>query len=251
MSRMNSVTPTGADFDVRWVELGGQGRPIVYLHGWGCSSSASFADAARRSGRPAALVDLVGHGLSDRPQHFGYGLHEHVDALADAVRAYADAPVDLVGHSLGGTLALLLAQRHPQLIRRALLVEPAIDAFPVEPQHYAARDEDELRADGGRDALQSETPERRAEMRLADPIALRRIALTLHDALDDTLHASLATPVVPTLLLLGGQRTYRDDDDFRAGGIDIRRLPQAGHFVMNDAPAEYDAIVREFFAEAS
>lgn len=250
MERMRAVAHPGAGFSVRWIELGGTGRPAVYLHGWGCSSASSFADIARRAGRPAALVDLLGHGLSDRPQGFDYGLLEHADALAAVVRTYP-AGVDLIGHSLGGTLALLVADRHPDLVHRLVLIEPAIDAFPVSSSDYAARDEEGLRVDRERHDLDDQTWDRRAEMQLADPIALRRIALSLHDALGDTLHDVLARPKVPTLLVLGGQRSYRAEEDFLLGGVDVHRIPQAGHFVMNEAPDEYDAVTRAFLGGRS
>ncbi len=80
-------------------------------------------------GRRVLAVDLLGHGRSDKPS--GPGVVYRVRFLAEAVRgaieALPDAParVDLLGHSLGGAIALDLVRHHPRLVRRLVLVDSA------------------------------------------------------------------------------------------------------------------------------
>ncbi|HWQ14269.1 MAG TPA: alpha/beta fold hydrolase, partial [Roseiflexaceae bacterium] len=104
----------------------GDGEPVaLFLHGWGDSKEiwrpALAALAAR--GRRAIAPDLPGHGGSQlagaaRMAH----LAERVVALAEArgLRSF-----DLVGHSMGGNVALELALARPALVRRLVLVAPA------------------------------------------------------------------------------------------------------------------------------
>src|SRR4029077_13894954 len=54
---------------------------------------------------------------------------QHVDDLADVIRALDAAPAHVVGISPGGTICLLLAVRHPELVRTLILEDPS--AFPV------------------------------------------------------------------------------------------------------------------------
>lgn len=106
-------------------------RPLLALH---CSLAHAGEWAALAAALPAQRVvapDLPGHGK--QPEWDGLAdLHgsSTAQALALAARLAAEAggPVDLIGHSFGGTVALRLALQRPDLIRRLVLVEPVIFA---------------------------------------------------------------------------------------------------------------------------
>jgi 2-hydroxy-6-oxonona-2,4-dienedioate hydrolase len=100
----------------------------VLLHGIGADHgewALSLAMLARK--RRVLAFDLLGHGRSDKPS--GSGVVYRVRFLAEAVRggieALPDAPerVDLLGHSLGGAVALDVVRRHARLVRRLVLVD--------------------------------------------------------------------------------------------------------------------------------
>jgi 3-oxoadipate enol-lactonase len=103
--------------------------PLVLLHGIGVDRREfllSMPLLARR--RRVIAFDLPGHGGS----HFAHaGVDVRIRLLADAVvqgiEALPDAPpcVDLLGHSLGGAVALDVARRFPRLLRRLILVSSA------------------------------------------------------------------------------------------------------------------------------
>ena len=102
--------------------------PLVLLHGIGADHgewALSLALLARK--RRVLAFDLLGHGKSDKPA--GSGVAYRVRFLAEAVfggiEALPDAPerVDLLGHSLGGAVALDVVRRHPRLVRRLVLVD--------------------------------------------------------------------------------------------------------------------------------
>lgn len=69
------------------------------------------------------LVDLPNHGASDWTERFDYD--ELVDGLAEFLRAdfAASGPVDVIGHSMGGKVAMVLALRHPDLVRRLVVID--------------------------------------------------------------------------------------------------------------------------------
>lgn len=96
--------------------------PVVILHGF-LESGAAWDAVAQRVPRQVIAPDQRGHGRSG---HVGSGGFYHfwdyvgdVDALVDHI----GGPIDLVGHSMGGTVACLYAGTRPEAVRRLVLVE--------------------------------------------------------------------------------------------------------------------------------
>jgi 3-oxoadipate enol-lactonase len=98
---------------------GGTGPPLLLVHGFG-GAAWNFSELAPLlPGRRLIIPDLPGHGASSplpAPTLTGFA-----DVLAEVL----DGPVDVLGHSLGGVVALRLAERHPALVRRLVLAAAA------------------------------------------------------------------------------------------------------------------------------
>src|SRR5579884_2795468 len=176
------VTAGGAR--LRWLELPGPAdRPRVFLHGLGGAAAAHLVEAAVHPALPPArtlLPDLLGHGLSDRPRDFGYTLDDHAEALGAALDAAGVRAADIVGHSLGGAVALVLAHRRPELVGRLVLSEPNLDPWDGQQSPSIARqDVEQFVSSGFARLLAEEAGERAAVLRLADPVAVHRSALGL------------------------------------------------------------------------
>jgi pimeloyl-ACP methyl ester carboxylesterase len=104
----------------------GAGDPLVLVHGAGTSGAIwrrtlpLLAD-----GRRVVAPDLPGYGGSPAAGP-GFALEEVTDRLVTGLdEAGVPVPYDLVGHSMGGAIAILLAARHPERVRRLVLVAPA------------------------------------------------------------------------------------------------------------------------------
>ncbi|HEX7290586.1 MAG TPA: alpha/beta fold hydrolase [Conexibacter sp.] len=125
-----------AGCETRVLELEGRGDPILLLHGWSDSADTWRCVLARlgREERRAIAVDLPGFGTAD-PLADGPMLPQ-LDAFAAAALAYAGGGAKrsgrrrsalgvVVGNSLGGCVALRLAERAPQRVGRVVALAPA------------------------------------------------------------------------------------------------------------------------------
>lgn len=119
---------------LHWKDYGGTGPTILLVHGLGGSLITWNAVAPRltRIGRVVAL-DLPGFGLS--PPAADWRIETHVNSVHDFLSSL-DAPVTLIGASMGGLVAEILAADHPELVSNLLLVSPAtLPRLPDERLH--------------------------------------------------------------------------------------------------------------------
>jgi pyruvate dehydrogenase E2 component (dihydrolipoamide acetyltransferase) len=113
---------------LRYLEMGaGEGPPILFIHGFGGDLySWQFNQEALAENHLTFALDLPGHGGSTKDLGGG---RADVGALAAAVIDFMDAKeiakAHLVGHSLGGAIALDLALDHPERVASATLLCPA------------------------------------------------------------------------------------------------------------------------------
>lgn len=102
---------------------GGSGTPLLLLHGFAADSGSWALLEAQMPGRRVIRVDLPGHGRSPR-QRIG-SFADLAARLRDTLDTLDADRVHLVGHSLGGALALALADTRPRKIAALTLIAPA------------------------------------------------------------------------------------------------------------------------------
>lgn len=108
--------------------------PLVVLHGLLGSLDNWYTFSRSQTGKRSILaVDMRNHGGS--PHVEGMSYRQMVDDLLELLAALGIASFDLMGHSMGGKVAMALALQQPALIRRLLVVDIAPKAYP--PRHQA------------------------------------------------------------------------------------------------------------------
>ena len=111
---------------IRWCELPGEGEPIVCLPGLSFAAVPNFLPLATQPefrGRRILLVDYIGSGLSGHSETFGFTLEEHADSISAVLDAVDCGPACLLGHSMGGTVAIAIALARPDLVSRLIVCE--------------------------------------------------------------------------------------------------------------------------------
>jgi pimeloyl-ACP methyl ester carboxylesterase len=119
---MNSVTLHGHVMSYLDVGSTDKGNPIVFVHGLMSSSATWTAQADRlAAGHRVIAPDLFGHGSSDKPAG-DYSLSAHAASLRDLFDTVGVTGATLVGHSLGGGIALQMAYLFPDRVDALVLV---------------------------------------------------------------------------------------------------------------------------------
>ncbi len=132
--RSTGIPVERLDVEVRGIRLHylccGDGEPLLLLHerGWAGATFAPILPLLAEQRRVIAL-DLPGWGLSDKPIFTGHSAQDALDSWMTGVVAFLDAlhieHIDLLGHSMGGFVALGIALEHPERVSRLVLVDPA------------------------------------------------------------------------------------------------------------------------------
>jgi pimeloyl-ACP methyl ester carboxylesterase len=247
---MRQVEFDGRGSRVRWTETPGAEPARVYVHGLGAASAVYHAHVAARpelAGRRSLFVDLPGHGISDRPADFGYTLDEHADALACVLDAAGVRGAEVVGHSMGGSVAIVLAGRRPDLVSRLVLTEANLDPEPpatAGSSGITSHTEEEFVARGYPRTLERVGPVWAATMRLADPRALHRSAVGLVRGSRPTMRRVLEGLTVDRVYVQGElSGPLEGREALEAAGVRVVTVPGAGHNVMFDAPGAFAAAI--------
>lgn len=97
--------------------------PIVLIHCFTCAMDWWDRVLPRlEEDHRVVRVDLLGHGGSEMPAS-GYSIEAQADAVAEALARLGVRNATVVGHSLGGTVSVALAERSPRLAERIVIVD--------------------------------------------------------------------------------------------------------------------------------
>ena len=212
--------------------------PVVMLHGAFTGSLASWwMTCAPRVAKfnPVVLYDLRGHGLSQRPAE-GYRLADHLDDLARVTAGLG--PCALVGHSLGGWIAIEAARAWPDRVSALVGVDVPIGAKRPRTSHEAAE----------ADTASKGTPRaRRRHHQLSLAETSFRSDLAAEAPLDV---ADLASLRCPTLMAFGRQSPFVDGAELAraALGTNSVQMFDGGHALHLDATADLSDAITQFLS---
>ena len=117
------------------------GVPVLYVHGF-TGMKENWLPLMAEMGRAQTQYapDLPGWGDSERRAGLDYGYAAQAERLVRFIDQVIGAPVDLVGHSMGGGIVAVLAARHPGKVRRLAMLDAAGVRFDDNPFGQAVLD---------------------------------------------------------------------------------------------------------------
>ena len=247
---------------VRYFDSGGEGRPLVLVHGW-ASDIFVWEKQIDGFGFPARVlaVDLPGHGKSELPsQEFSMNLFARAIAAvmddADVERAV------LIGHSNGTPAIRQFFRLFPERTEALIGVDGALkNAFgdAATTQKVEKQMTEQFSPEGYCEALKGMFASMPAERLDADArvqlsaMACRQPHATVQGGITAAFDLKIWDPdpiEVPMLLVLAPQPSWSEEYlsfvKELAPQVEIRMVEGAGHFIMFERPDEFSGLVAEF-----
>lgn len=249
---------------------GTTGPPIAFCHGlFGQGRNWTAVGKRIAEDHRVVLVDMPNHGRSDATHDFDYT--EHAEIVAHHLRGIeSDEPWRLVGHSMGGKIAMMVALTNPDLIDRLVVVDTSPVTYRTRTEIHTyttamqAMDLTTLQSrTEADDQLRSVCPDEAVRALLLQNLRRDhgswRWQLNL-DLLADRLDQLAGWPHVqatfpgPVLWIAGADSGYiRPEyaDEMRAHFPSTRlvTIKDAGHWVHSEKPQVFEATLRAFLDE--
>ncbi|WP_375757565.1 alpha/beta fold hydrolase [Corallococcus exercitus] len=249
--------------NLHYLRTGGANPPVVLLHGL-MGSGACWTPVARvlESGFDVVMPDARGHGGSSAPHH-GYRYDDHASDVEGLIRGLELSRPVLLGHSMGGMTAAVVASRGAAGLRGLVLVDPTF----LSPERQREVHDSDV-AEQHRQALGLSRSDLVAQARARHPRrSLELIELLAEARLNTRLDAfDVLTPPnpgyrdvvraidVPTLLVIGDHSpvvTLEMATELRSLNprVRIEQVQDAGHGLPYEQPERLAEVVASFLRE--
>ena len=276
---MSIVEANGLSFHVQEM---GTGPPVALVHGMFLGNLASWyfsvAPVLARD-RRVLMYDQRAHGKSERVTS-GFDLGTLTADLEALASPFDDGPLDIVGHSYGGLVALRHALDHPERTGRLVVVEAPVPPQQIEENRallsihpddmLELMDPQKLRgaiADAGHDPdelMDRLLPPGMKDGLLSSKRRLRSFFRSLHFLLTETTlcedvkaepdfsAAELASIRCPVLCIYGETSSCRPSGDRLVEALPDARLEVmgCGHYLLGERPLELAGIIHDFLGSS-
>ncbi len=259
MTNWTSAVSKANGIDIHYLRTGGSKPPLVLLHGL-TGSGACWSPLARalETEFDVVMPDARGHGHSSTPLN-GYGYEDYAGDVIGLIQGLGLAAPVLLGHSMGGMTAAVVASQNAVAIRGVVLADPTFlsperqrevyDSDAVEQQRrLLSSDRKEVLAQARvRHAHRSpELIELVTEARMKTSIC----AFDVLTPPNPEYHRLVSAIDVPILLVIGDKgvvtlETARELQNLNPR-LDVEQIQDAGHGLQYDQPERFEVVVRSF-----
>ena len=247
-------------------KIEGSGKPLLILHGFlGMSDNwKTLGIQFGAEGFQVHMVDLRNHGRSLHSEEFSYQIM--VQDILEYCQAHNLEKINIIGHSMGGKVAMLLATTHPELVDKLIVADIGPKLYPQHHQDILAglnavdfskkptRNEIE-------EIMFSHIPDFGTRQFLMKSLHWKepgQLAFRFNLAVFNKKMEEIGIPLLPnaifekpTLFIRGGNSTYILDTDFENikqhfPNSTVKTIPNAGHWLHAENPTLFHQIASSF-----
>lgn len=259
MTNWNTANCETNRINIHYTRTGGNKPPLILLHGL-MTNGSCWTNLALTLEKEYDVImpDARGHGKSGVPE-YGYQYIDHANDVAGLISALGLPPLVLLGHSMGGMTAAVVASRKPNLLHGLILADPTFLSPKVQHEVH----ESDV-ADQHRKILKMSLDEIVAEAQGRHPNrSLETLELFARARLQTSIKAfDVLTPPnpdykqlvkkidVPSLLIYGDTGVVSADvaeelQHFNSR-FKVEQIREAGHALHLDQPERFSTVVKSF-----
>lgn len=262
MSSWNTAVCETNGINIHYTRTGGNKTPLVLLHRLMTNGESCWTDLAHvlEDEYDVIMPDARGHGKSSTPD-FGYRYDDHANDVVGLINALKLSNPILLGHSMGGMTAAVVASRKPNLLRGVILADPTFLSPKVQRE---VRDSDV--AEQHRQKLNMSLDEMVADARNRHPNRSDKLNELFAQARLQTSMAAfdILTPPnpdykllmskidIPSLIVFGDKgvvsSVVAEELQRLNPRLQTEQIRDAGHSVHLDQPESFAAIIKTFIS---
>lgn len=244
----------------------GQGQPLIILHGlFGqCDNWNTLAKQFSENGLEVFIVDLRNHGLSPHSEVWNYQVMS--EDILELINDNELQNVILMGHSMGGKVAMQFAVDHPQVLNKLIVVDISPKYYPMHHQHVLdalqavdfnvvknRKEAEEILSkyisDFGTKQFLLKNIYWKTETELAWRFNLKVIVEQIENVGEALISDTVCS--IPTLFIRGEKSNYILDEDRNSiqdifPHYTLETIKDAGHWVHAEKPKEFFDCVMKF-----
>ena len=250
-------------------KIEGKGKPLIILHGFlGMSDNwKTIGTQFAANGFQVHMLDLRNHGRSFHSEEFNY--EAMMSDVAEYCRFHQLTNIDIIGHSMGGKVAMLLAVEHPEMVEKLVVADIGPKYYPSHHQAILAglnavdfsQKPDRNQVEEVLKKYISDLGTRQFLMKSLfwkEPGQLAfRFNLDVFNKKIEQIGTALTDSQrfdKPTLFIRGGNSKYILDDDFQTiqshfQDSKVETIPNVGHWLHAENPQLFFEIVIDFLSE--
>ena len=254
---MKSLYFAELDAFIRYHNIPGKGKILVFLPGLSMPSLEQFLGVVTHpdiAGYQSLLIDYIGSGYSDHSPRFEYSIENHARSVAAVLDNEGINCCTVIGHSMGGTVGIMLSRIRPDLVAKLVVAEANLSPGGGEATRRIASYTESDYVNEGHQTILAEL--RKAELQgdqkaafiyaawsRAFPSGLYKSSVALVD-LDETFKELFKELSIPRTFIYGEKSIPKDrctsrpdaPDPYELAEFDIQitTIPNAGHAMMFD-----------------
>ncbi|MHB8406086.1 MAG: alpha/beta fold hydrolase [Gammaproteobacteria bacterium] len=244
---------------IHYLRTGGDKPPLVLLHGL-TGNGACWTPLARsfESEYDVVMPDARGHGNSGTPLH-GYRYEDHASDVIELIQEIGLAAPILLGHSMGGMTAAVVASQAAKIIRGVILADPTflspqrqreVCDSDVAEQHRRVLSQDKRDVLAQLQLQHTRRSSEIVELLVSAKLQTRMSAFDVLIPPNPEYYQLVRTIDVPILIVIGDAgvvslETARELQGLNSH-IQVEQIQDAGHGVQYDQPERFETVVRPF-----